>query len=160
MEIYLIRHGIAAEATDYEKDEIRPLTEKGRLKTQKVAERLAQLEVKIDLLLTSPLVRAKQTTEILLPLANKVEESEYLAPEGTLLEWLKQFQPSQKIQTLALVGHQPNLGNWAEQLVWGSSQEKLNLKKAGIIGVEIPVLDVNLGRGTLFLLVSPKWLLV
>ena len=158
MEIYLIRHGIAVEATEYEDDRIRPLTEKGRSKTKQVAERLAQLEVKFDLLLTSPLVRAKQTTEILAPLANKVEESLYLAPEGKLSDWLKQFQPSQKIQTLALVGHQPDLGTWAEQMVWGKDGEKLILKKAGIIGIELPIIE--LGQGNLFLLASPKWLLV
>lgn len=65
MELYLIRHGIAAERGTYPKDEERPLTEKGRAKTQKVAQRLYALGLRFDFILTSPLVRARQTAEIL-----------------------------------------------------------------------------------------------
>jgi phosphohistidine phosphatase len=130
----------------------------GRLKTIKVADRLTQLGVKFDLLLTSPLLRAKETAAIFSSLADQIQETAHLAPEGRIEDWLQEFQPN-GIKALALVGHQPNLGNWAEQLVWGSCQEKISLKKAGIIGVEVPTTDKSMGTGSLFLLVSPKWLL-
>ena len=160
MEIYLIRHGIAAEAIEYAEDKDRPLIERGRTKTEKVAERLVQLEIKFDLLLTSPFLRAKQTADILKKagLANKITELEHLSPEGNLSDWLQELPETR--ETIALVGHQPNLGNWAEQLVWGTVGEKLMLKKAGIIGVQIPSLSEEpSGKGELFLLVSPKWML-
>ncbi len=161
MELYFIRHGIAEDTSEYEDDRMRPLTDKGRIKTEKVAQRLVQLEIKFDLILTSPLIRAKQTAKILhrAGLSSILEESHHLAPEGSLQNWLKSHYPA-SIQTIALVGHQPNLANWAEQLIWGSPQDKLILKKAGIIGVELPSIEETLlNKGELFLLVSPKWIL-
>jgi phosphohistidine phosphatase len=56
------------------------------------------------------------------------------------------------------VGHQPDLTDWAEQLIWGEIREKLILKKAGIIGLSVPPLASPLGQCQLFLLTSPKWL--
>jgi len=58
-----------------------------------------------------------------------------------------------------LVGHQPNLGNWAEMLVWGTIKNKIIVKKAGIIGLSIPDQEMPIGNSELFLLTSPKWLL-
>jgi len=60
---------------------------------------------------------------------------------------------------LALVGHQPDLGNWAETLVWGYAKEKLVLKKAGVIGINIPDTGSPIGKSELFLLTSPKWVI-
>jgi phosphohistidine phosphatase len=55
------------------------------------------------------------------------------------------------------VGHQPDLTDWAEQLIWGEIKEKLILKKAGIIGLSVPPIASPLGHSQLFLLTSPKW---
>jgi len=153
--IYFIRHGIAKDGDD---DKIRPLSEKGILKTQKVADRLSQQGVRFDLMLFSPLLRAKQSARILANLADRAEECDHLSPEGQLTQWLEEFK-SIEFDSLALVGHQPNLTDWAEQMVWGYVQNKLILKKAGIIGIEIPTLSESVGRGILFLLTSPMWLL-
>lgn len=159
MKIFLIRHGIAADPADYQEDRLRPLTADGKLKTVRIAKRLCELDIRFDLILTSPFLRAKQTSDILASLAQDVRMTENLAPYGTLEDFLKEIQSTVKVETLALVGHQPNLGNWAEQMVWGSTQEKLTLKKAGIIGIEKPMTEDCMGDGKLFLLVSPKWIL-
>ena len=153
--IYFIRHGIAEQG---ENDIIRPLTKEGIVKTTKVAQRLAQQGIKFDLMLFSPLVRASQTAQILANLAEQIEQCEHLSPDGQFSQWLQAFS-EKDFETLALVGHQPNLTNWAEQMIWGTIQNKLILKKAGIIGIEIPTLSEGAGRGSLFLLTSPKWLL-
>lgn len=162
MELYLIRHGIAAERGTYPKDEERPLTEKGRAKTQKVAQRLYALGLRFDFILTSPLVRARQTAEILKKagLGDRLETFTPLAPQGKLEQWLGwcHDQYSQGKGPLALVGHQPELGNWAETLVWGSVKEQLVLKKAGVIGIEVSQSE-PIGRSQLFVVTSPKWLL-
>ena len=165
MELYLIRHGIAADREAYTKDEERPLTDKGRQKTTKVAKQLYHRGLRFDLILTSPLVRARETAAILknIGLSNQVEEFPSLAPDGDIYVWVNWLELRRQNNTVensvALVGHQPDLGNWAETLVWGKSQEKLVLKKAGVIGIQIPETKTPLSQSELFLLTSPKWLL-
>ncbi len=164
MELYLIRHGIAAERTDYSHDEERPLTEQGRQKTTKVAQRLVEVGSKFDLILTSPLVRAKETAEILKKIGLSQEIALFLplSPNGNLQDWIEwycQSHHNNDTSCLALVGHQPDLGDWAEILVWGKAKGKLELKKAGIIGLSLPKTITPIGNSQLFLLTSPKWLL-
>ncbi|NEO26328.1 MAG: phosphohistidine phosphatase SixA [Kamptonema sp. SIO4C4] len=87
MEVYLIRHGIAGDRNDYPTDEERPLTDKGKSKTRKVAQRLKTLGLQFDLILTSPLRRAQQTATILqeVGLSPTVEEFAPLTTRATLL---------------------------------------------------------------------------
>lgn len=160
MRLYLIRHGIAVEREDCATDEERPLTENGRKKTRSVAERLLACDLRLELVLTSPLVRARQTAEILqaVGLAGQVQEFADLAPGGRLQAWLD-WRDRHPLDSLAVVGHQPDLGLWAEHLVWGRAEEKLAVKKAGIIGVELPESGSPLGHSELFLLTAPRWLL-
>ncbi|EFA72957.1 Phosphohistidine Phosphatase, SixA [Raphidiopsis brookii D9] len=168
MYLYLIRHGIAQEHQLDIKDEERSLTTEGRKKTEKIAQRLIQLKFKFDLILTSPLVRAKQTAEILMQagLSSQLETSLHLSWEGNvhnwIQEWLERRRHDQKYDqqiNLALVGHEPCLSSWAEILVWGEAKEKLILKKAGIIGIEVPNNGSIVGRGQVFWLTPPKYLL-
>ncbi len=163
MKLYLIRHGIAADPTEYEKDELRPLTEEGKRKTQKIAKRLRELELEFDLILSSPLLRAKQTAQLLknAGLCSKLEESKFLSPNGDIegwFDWLLKWQAAGG-ESLALVGHQPDLGNWAELLVWGEAKQKLVIKKAGVIGLNLPQDGGPMGRCELFWLSAPKFLL-
>ncbi|MBC6477103.1 MAG: phosphohistidine phosphatase SixA [Hormoscilla sp. GM7CHS1pb] len=163
-DIYLIRHGIAADRAEYDFDEDRPLTNEGKQKTQKIAKRLKEdFKLHFDPILTSPLLRAQQTAEILQKagLATQIEEYHHLAPAGdikTWLDWLDKWQQTGGT-TLALVGHEPNLGNWAEILVWGEPRGALVVKKAGVIGLSLPETGSPLGRCSLFLLAPPKFLL-
>ena len=164
MELYLIRHGIAEEQRFNIKDEERQLTPEGRQKTEKVAQRLGKLGLHFDLILTSPLVRARQTAEILIAakLSSELEESSYLIPEGDIYSWLagwlepKNYSPQNH---LALVGHEPCLSEWAEILLWGEVKARLVLKKAGMIGIKLPETGSPLGRSQMFWLTPPKYLL-
>jgi len=186
--LYLIRHGIAHDRTEEGQDELRSLTALGQQKTQKVAQRLYDLGVRFDLILSSPLVRAAQTATILQQagLSSQVAVSADLQPEGSLLHWLdwlttwqgaREAQASNsetqsssdprpdspslelaKDHALALVGHQPDLSDWAEQLVWGAAVGGLVLKKAGIIGLHLPEKGSPLGNSTLFWLTPPRFL--
>jgi phosphohistidine phosphatase len=183
-ELYLIRHGIAGEPDSYANDAERQLTAKGKKKTKAVAKRLYEIGVRFDLILTSPLVRSRQTADILysVGLSSKIEESPYLAPNGDFYAWLgwlqkwrdtfvesgsdrtepklsKQGNKSQRsLIQLALVGHQPDLGNWAEILLWGDARQKITLKKAGVIGLTIPATTTPVAQSQQFLLTSPKQL--
>lgn len=163
MKLYLIRHGIAADRAQYAHDEARPLTDSGIKRTQQVAQRLDKLGIKLDLILTSPLVRARQTAQILFEagLSKKLAEFSPLAPGGDIQAWLawRSQAPQNGYSELALVGHQPDLGNWGEILLWGCPTEQIILKKAGIIGLNLLPTDTPVGKSKLFLLTSPKWLL-
>jgi phosphohistidine phosphatase len=159
-QVYLIRHGIALDLALSEIDETRPLTTEGEKKTQKIAQEIQAIGVTFDLILTSPLLRATQTAEILrdMGLTQTIETFPPLAPDGKIENWLNWWETWQK-NNIALVGHQPNLGNWAELLIWGKAEGKMVVKKAGIIGLNCPETRSPLGESELFLLTSPKWLL-
>ena len=162
MELYLIRHGIAAERGTYSNDDERPLVAKGISKTQQVAAKLQSIGIKFDLILSSPLVRAFQTAEILLQagLSSNLELFTPLEPGGNIqewLQWLKKETNNNSLNKLALVGHQPDLGNWTEMLVWGSIRNQIIVKKAGIVGLILPDSKEIVGNSDLFLLTSPKW---
>ena len=161
--VYFIRHGIAADAENYATDAERPLTEIGDRKTHKIAQKFKQLGLHFNLILTSPLVRANQTAKILQAnkLSSKVEEFSPLAPGGDInlwLQWLETWQP-QENRELAIVGHQPDLANWAEILIWGEARQVLILKKAGVIGVSLRSVGSPVGNSQMFWLTPPRFIL-
>ncbi len=161
-EIYLMRHGLAGQFGDYEDDAIRPLTEEGVKKTQKVAQRLKDLGIKFDRVLTSPYTRALQTAIVLqsIGLVEDLETLDPLQPEGdplaviTHLETLRQTD-----QHIAIVGHEPDLTQLASHLISGNDQTNLVLKKAGIIGLTSPIEEGLIGKCQLFWLAPPRLLL-
>lgn len=162
VDVYLIRHGIAAERGTYATDGDRPLTTEGQKKTKAVAARLAKLDLQFNLMLTSPLVRARQTADILMDaqLSAQLEESEYLAPEGDFEAWCQWLAGWAKDgRSLALVGHEPDLGEWAERLVWGEPHHRLVVKKAGVIGIAVANPAQPIGTSDLFWLCPPRLLL-
>lgn len=164
MKIYFIRHGIAAQRGTYADDKKRPLINKGIERTTKVAKRLLAKKVKFDLILTSPLTRAYQTAEILkkVGLSEQMQTVSFLMPNGDLeecVEWLQANRASYRYGSLALVGHQPDLGNWIEILIWGTIKAQIIVKKAGVVGLSLPVVGTPISRSSLFLLSSPKWII-
>lgn len=164
MELYFFRHGIAADRSEYEIDGDRPLIPKGETRTRFVAQRLGQLGLYFDGILTSPLLRARQTAEILFTenLGAPPQIFQELAPGGSLgsfLAWLEHWQAAPDAK-LVLVGHQPDLGEWAEAIAFGQTGQHLVLKKAGIIGIRSGAARIQAHTNNeLFLLTSPKWLL-
>ncbi|MEB3336104.1 MAG: phosphohistidine phosphatase SixA [Leptolyngbyaceae bacterium] len=158
-ELYFIRHGLAGEHGSYANDAERPLTEEGHRKTHRVAKRLHELGLRFDLMLTSPFLRAYQTAEILQAekLSRKLETSSFLSPGGSFEEWLGWLESWERSPEarLALVGHQPDLTNWAEMLIWGEVRGVLVLKKAGAIGIQMPASGSPVGNSLMFWLTSP-----
>ena len=88
MNIHLLRHGIAAplaEENDF-RDEKRRLTPEGELKLRRAAQGLKLLQVSFDLIVSSPLIRAKETAEIVaevLKYKPAIDIWDELEPEGT-----------------------------------------------------------------------------
>jgi phosphohistidine phosphatase len=158
MFLYLIRHGkAAAGASDAE----RPLTADGADEMRRVARRLTKLGVAFDATLSSPLVRALETADLLAEagIAGAVEACPALAPGGTLDEALGDVarRHARGAERIALVGHEPTLSEWAARLA-GAPAGSLELKKGGIIALELPDRPPFEGRATLVWLTSPKLL--
>jgi len=163
VELLLLRHGIAEERCPERPDGERALTAVGLSRTRAVAERLVQLGLGCDQLVTSPLVRARQTAEIAVAAGLVAEGSPSLrvdvalAPGGDPLPLVAEFQrlasAHPRLQRLALVGHEPDLGALAAHLI-GAPEGAIGLKKAGIA-----LLLLGPGRGQLKLLMAPRQLL-
>ena len=162
-DVYLIRHGLAGEHGSYDPDEERPLTAEGEKKTRHVAKQLRQLDLKFDRVLTSPLVRAQQTAEILVEmgLSKHLESADFLAPRGNIHDWVAWLQIWERSpqSSLALVGHEPCLSQWAETLIWGQFKGAITLKKAGIMGLSLPLGGSPIAHSSLFWLAPPRFLL-
>jgi phosphohistidine phosphatase len=169
MYLYLIRHGIAVDpdvlvADPIASDESRSLTKVGRKKIEQVADRLVKLELRFDLIMTSPLIRAKQTADLLInhQISRQLEISDDLKPMGDLQSWLTNWHKRSDhaaISTVALVGHEPNLAEWAELLIFGQVYHQLILKKGGLIGLKFEDDQIKVGSAQLSCLISPKYLI-
>ena len=146
MEIFLMRHGLAVErgTTGFKDDALRPLTPKGRRQLRKIATAIKKMDLRCDQILSSPLVRAKQTAEIVaaeLKLKKCLKFSNARAPGGDaaiLLRQLTRMRPSPK--RLLLVGHEPDLSRLISRLVTGGLELQLDFKKGGLCKLEVETL--------------------
>lgn len=138
-DLYLVRHALAAERGDeWPDDTKRPLTETGTTRFREVVEGLVWLDVEIDEIFTSPLVRARQTADLLAHgLANEpaVKTLDALAPGHAPRAAMSELSRSARQRRIALVGHEPDLGELAAQLI-GSSRA-LPFKKGGVCYVAV-----------------------
>ena len=114
MELYLIRHGVAAERGDaYPDDTQRPLTHDGVAKVRQAGAGLTAVEIRFDLILTSPLMRARQTAQAFadaLPEATPVEVVRSLSPGAAFAAVREDLARHPGATRIALVGHEPDMG--------------------------------------------------
>ncbi len=139
-----MRHGVAVpkDLVQYA-DEQRPLTPKGRRKVRIVAEAMSLLKLRFDAIITSPLVRARQTAQLVaeeFEYEKRIVECEHLATgdHQKLIEWLKEEMSSKN--KLLLVGHEPYLGELTGLLTAGNPSAGVAFKKAGLAFLEVPEL--------------------
>jgi phosphohistidine phosphatase len=131
MDIWLLRHAIAEEVSASGRDADRALTPDGLRRAERVARGLAALEPSIDLVLTSPYRRARQTAEPAaraLGLARSLRETRALEPGRDPREVLDEVRAEETVGVL-LVGHEPYLGVLLGILV-AEGRAALPLKKA------------------------------
>ena len=159
LELYLIRHGLAAERGDeYPDDSKRPLTSDGIAALRKEVKALDVLGEAFDHIITSPLVRAKQTADVFvqhLDSKPSVSMSDALAPAGSPAGVVQEIAKHAKKRRIALVGHEPNLGELAARLI--GSRTPLAFKKGGICRIDFEVLPPK-GVGQLRWFATPKML--
>jgi phosphohistidine phosphatase len=159
LELYLIRHGIAAERGDeYPDDSKRPLTSRGIARLKKEARALEDLGAGFDVIITSPLVRARQTADVLAESFKSrppVAMSDALAPAGTPAAVIQEIAKHARKARIALVGHEPNVGELAARLI--GARSPLEFKKGAICRIDFEVLPPK-GLGQLRWFMTPRML--
>lgn len=157
MQLLLLRHGIAEDGHARLSDFDRALTAKGRAELAHIARGLQRLKIAPDAILSSPLVRARQTAEIVAPvLGREVEIVERLASGADWEDFLPILEQRSASGAHMLVGHEPDLSTLAAVLV-GAPAGALVLKKAGLIRVDVDG-PAQAGRGRLRWLLTPRQL--
>jgi len=136
VELYIVRHAIAAErGPEWPDDSKRPLTERGIDRFKQVVAGLNVLGLELDVIFTSPLVRAHQTAEYLsagLPDKSPVKQASTLAPGHTSVEVMEQIAREAGGATrVAVVGHEPDLGALAGWLI--GARRAIPIKKGGVL---------------------------
>jgi phosphohistidine phosphatase len=156
--VYLMRHGIAVAVGErgVASDAARMLSEEGRRKTADVADGLRSLECVPDRVFSSPLVRARETAEVV---ANRlggmtVETADELAPgvsPADVVRWLSRVQA----KSVLLVGHLPDLPDLASLLITGGTAAGLHMRRAAVCCITFET-GVHAGAGTLEWLLQPS----
>ena len=161
MKLILVRHAeaMAKGEPGIDRDEDRPLTDHGRDQAQKLAEAFLAHGVTPDAIVTSPLVRAKQTAEPLLPLlpgtAKEPVFCDYLVPGEYKPKKLSKFVAGLEKGVVVLVGHNPDLSIYAGWLL-GADDTSVELEKGAAALYEFED-GVEKGDGRLTWLVTPGW---
>lgn len=160
MHLFLIRHAEAVPlgANGITRDEDRPLTDNGRQQARAAALALRQIDVRLEKLLTSPLVRAGQTADEMLSQWNgrlvQKQICDELAPGKKKRKLLREIL-SQGGEAIGLVGHNPDL---SELVAWfiGDKEIGLELEKGGVACISFKGPPTK-GAGVLVWMVNPAW---
>jgi phosphohistidine phosphatase len=160
MRLYVIRHADAAPMGQdgIERDEDRPLTPAGQEQSRLLSQALVAHGVKLDKLLTSPLLRAKQTAEAILSSwgagAPAIQECEALAPGSKKKKLMRELLAAGG-EAIAIVGHNPDLTALLGWLI-GEKEVNISLAKAGIACIDFEGSPCK-ECGNLAWLVTPTW---
>jgi phosphohistidine phosphatase len=151
---YFLRHGQAGEREDWSGDDFdRPLTDDGIRKMEREAKTIASLDLDIDVAVTSPLVRAVQTAQIV---ARELDLEKRLVTDKDVVDLNPRNLVSilgrhASAESVLLVGHDPTMSETIGDVV-GSA--KVEMKKGALACVELR--DRTTPRGTLIFLLPPK----
>jgi len=145
MELLIIRHAVAVErGTPGIEETERPLTEKGRKRFEQAAAGLARLDDPPNALWTSPLLRARQTAEIVGAAWQKRHgrSAPRLHVEPSLAggdpEDLLRALAGRKERRIALVGHEPHLSGFLARLLGATDAAAVTFRKGGAALVDVP----------------------
>jgi phosphohistidine phosphatase len=160
MLVYILRHGIAAQRgiKPYANDD-RPLTKEGVEKMSKGAKGIMRVIDEIDVILTSPLVRAAETAKIVaraLNVESKLQVCHELAPGSSLQHLLRYIAKFKKLRSMMIVGHGPDLAFFASALM-GKKTAIIEFKKGSLCCIEVNTIPPRRG-GKLLWHLAPKQL--
>jgi phosphohistidine phosphatase len=156
MNIYLIRHGDAEKASTQKKDSERKLTPDGEQKIKTAAEGWKLLIPSLSHIISSPLIRAMQTAEIVAKVfefKGKINTDKRLI-SGAKTEDLIDLAVEIMGQDMAFVGHEPDFSEHVSRLI-SSSDVKIDFKKGMIAKISFDG-KVKMSRGLLEFLIPAK----
>lgn len=158
VELYLVRHAIAAErGPKYPDDRLRPLTAEGIKRFKESVRGLKQVAGQLDVILTSPLKRAEDTAALLAAGFDKrvpVQVLDALAPEGKPAVIIEAIgRAAKKHGRIALVGHEPDLGELAMRLL--GARGFVEFRKGAVCAIDLDSATLA-GPGTLRWFLPPR----
>lgn|SRR5574341_102412 len=160
MELLVIRHAISEEreafAATGKDDGLRPLTAEGRRKMRQAARGLLTRVPALDLLVSSPLTRARQTADIVAKAYGGIDITEVpqLKPDQSPEKFALWLRGQASRGVVAAVGHEPLLGRIVSHLVVGRAALIIELKKGGACLVAFPE-KIEPGAGLLRWALTP-----
>ena len=159
MNLYILRHGIAADrSSEYPDDNLRPLTRKGIDRMRREAKGMSAIGVAPDLIISSTLVRAIQTAEIVqqgLSAPSSMANSEALVPWAHPSQILRELAESHStLSSVMVVGHEPHLSSLVSYILTGEVSWLISLKKGALCSIDLS----PSGRGQLLWALAPRQL--
>jgi phosphohistidine phosphatase len=145
MRLFFLRHGIAEDRGPGKSDFQRRLTEEGLKEMDGVGKGMRRLNLGLDLVLTSPLVRARETAEIAakaLDLEKALKTEERLASGCNFADLQQALSGVPDQSRVLLVGHEPDLSEFVGHLIGGGS---VRMKKASLACVDVDAVQPGYG---------------
>jgi phosphohistidine phosphatase len=157
VEIYLLRHGIAEDSPPGGHDADRELTAEGKRKLRAVLRRAKEAGVRPALILSSPLVRARQTAELaaeVLGVAEPVLQTRALEPNSDPHEVWEEIRIHKEEERLLMAGHEPLFSHLAAYLL-DAPTLRIDFKKGALMRIDLESAG-NLPRGLLRWMLTPR----
>lgn len=142
MLVYLVRHAIAEERDPLGRldDAARRLTKQGIERMRRNVSALSEIGVTLDAIWTSPLVRAVQTADLLKPLLNRGGQTDIvneLAGGGRHAIIVDRLSREKDLDAIAIVGHEPDMGELASILLFADASDAIRFKKGGVACIDL-----------------------
>jgi phosphohistidine phosphatase len=157
IELYLVRHGLAEDrGPAWPDDSTRPLTAEGAARLRKAIRGLRRLDVSFDVIVTSPLLRTRQSADILAETQDPplpVVPLDVLAPGSTPAAVIAALDPFAQKGRIAVVGHEPGIGELASKLM--GLRHSLEFKKGAVCRIDVDRLPPT-SPGRLRWFLTPK----
>lgn len=159
MDLYLIRHAdaLALGENGVTEDEDRPLSDKGERQSAALGQFLKTHDITFDRVISSPLLRAKQTTEIMLKAADMEASFTFaneLTPNARPKKLARALMKTSG-EKIALIGHLPHMGDFTAWII-GGKKAQIEFSKAGMALVSTGDSPIK-GNGVLHWLMTPDW---
>jgi phosphohistidine phosphatase len=140
MRLLIIRHAIAVpRGTPDMPDDERPLTPEGQRRFRRAARGLAAVIARPDVLLTSPLPRARRTAVLAARAWKRLKpKNEEALAGGAFADIAALLNEHRDVDIVAIVGHEPDLSGLLGRLLATSNDERLTFKKGGAALVDVP----------------------
>ena len=160
MDIYILRHGKAEDHIQtISGDQKRKLTDQGKKEVELVAKGIKNLSIEVDYIISSPLIRAKQTADIALKIIKSKRKSllvwNELKPESGVDSTIKKLKIMKPASSILLVGHEPHLSTLTSKIISGSEDTNIILKKGGLVHLRCSTLRSEF-EGSLRSLMTPR----